>query len=81
MNWPINGYENFDKIRKASIDSQQYIRRILGDQAKSKLAWFKEIEGGECLGKVWFDSLEEMDRDKSLYYQYREIMDWVNNGY
>ena len=81
VNWPINGYENFDKIRKASIDSQQYIRRILGDQAKSKLAWFKEIEGGECLGKVWFDSLEEMDRDKSLYYQYREIMDWVNNGY
>lgn len=81
VNWPINGYENFDEIRNASIDSQQDIRRILGDQAKSKLAWFKEIEGGECLGKVWFDSLEEMNRDKSLYYQYQTIMDWVNNGY
>lgn len=80
VNWPIDECQNFEDLRSVSVDKQQDIRSILGEQAKSKLAWFKEIEGGEFLGEVWFHALSDMGDDNPLYRQYNFIMSWVKNG-
>ena len=36
-----------------------------------------KIKHGEEIGRIWFDSLSEMD-DKRLKYQYEELMSWID---
>ncbi len=64
------------------------IRNILGKETKGykytddngrerrKDGWYKRIDHGEFLGKVWFESLDELD-GKKLKEEYEKLVEWI----
>ncbi|GBE17386.1 hypothetical protein BMS3Abin15_01231 [bacterium BMS3Abin15] len=60
------------------------IRSLLGgkakgykdDNGKKKEGWYKRIDHGEFIGKLWFESLEELT-GKKLKSQYDELLKWI----
>ena len=74
----ISAQLSVDKID--SLEDSTETRRLIGDKAKGDKkanGWFKKIKHGEEIGRIWFDSLSEMD-DKRLKYQYEELMSWID---
>ncbi len=72
----------FDQLDISSLDelkdNEEELDRI-GIKAKHKdNGWFKRIDHGEELGRVWFNSLEEI-KETRLYEQYDELMNWIDN--
>lgn len=74
-----NGFEKFESIICASQEEQTLWRAKLGDKAKSKQAWFKNIHHGEFLGQIWLKYLEQMDSDCTLKKEYNEILEWIGD--
>jgi len=74
----ISAQLSIDKID--SLEESAETRRLIGNKAKGKQekGWFKRIEYGEVLGCIWFDSLHEMDDNKRLKCQYKELMFWID---
>lgn len=52
------------------------IRELLGLKAK-KNKWYKRIDHGEFIGKLWFKSLSDMDGEK-LKSMYDNLNRWIN---
>jgi putative ATP-dependent endonuclease of the OLD family len=52
------------------------IRTLLGDKAKEH-GWYKRIDHGEKLGKLWFNSLSDLE-GKTLKIQYDNLTSWIN---
>jgi len=74
----ISAQLSVDKID--SLEDSTETRRLIGDKAKGDKkanGWFKKIKHGEEIGRIWFDSLSDMD-DKRLKYQYEELMSWID---
>lgn len=51
-------------------------RERIGNKAAKK-GWFKRIDHGEKVGRIWFESLEELD-GTTLGDEYEELMKWIN---
>ncbi|HBG69671.1 MAG: hypothetical protein A2W93_12100 [Bacteroidetes bacterium GWF2_43_63] len=69
---------NTGKLSKSELTDQDLpgIRILLGNAAKQH-DWFKRIELGKKLGRVWFNSLSEIT-SKHLHTQYCHLSSWIN---
>lgn len=63
--------EDFEELEDSKED-----RKRLGEKATKK-GWFKRIDHGEEVGRVWFQSLEEL-KGTTLGEEYDELMKWIN---
>lgn len=52
------------------------IRTLLGNKAKEK-GWYKRIDHGEKIGKLWFNSLSDLE-EKTLKIQYDDLTSWID---
>ena len=59
------------------VNDDKNIRLVLGKSAKEK-GWFKRIDHGEFIGKIWFDSLSEL-RGAKLESQFNNLTKWLDN--
>lgn len=59
-----------------SPEEQQRLRELWSTRAKSKSAWYKNIENGELLGRVWCQALPQME-GKTLKREYDSIRTWM----
>jgi len=68
-----------DVTEKNSIDelkTDNFKNRVLlGSKAKEK-GWYKRIDHGEYLGKIWFESLGYL-QGKRLKEEYEELTSWI----
>ena len=66
-------------IKESTEESQINWRTKLGDKAKSKQAWYKNIHHGEQLGKVIIKYVSQMDKECTLRKEYEQIINWIGN--
>lgn len=52
------------------------IRTLLGVKAKEN-SWYKRIDHGEKIGRIWFNSISIME-EKTLKIQYDKLTSWIN---
>jgi len=67
----------YDLPRDWRNSESEDLRLLFGKVAKDK-SWYKNIEHGEYLGKVWFDSIDQM-QNNHLSKQYSYLIDWIEN--
>lgn len=67
------GKKSIDEIKN---EDNLAIRTLLGGKAKD-IGWYKRIDHGEFIGKLWFGSLEEL-KGKTLKTQYDKLINWIN---
>ncbi len=65
--------KTIEELKRSDNDE---IRGLLGRKAKEK-GWYKRIDHGEVLGKIWFASLEELEK-KKLKEEYDKLIEWIN---
>jgi len=76
----IDGLKNVyskEISKNCQFEDTKEIRDGLGKSAK-KYDWFKNINHGEFLGRVWFEHLANI-KDKKLANQYNELIKWIDN--
>ena len=74
-----------NKIDDIMNNDTSEIRTLLGEKAKGYKkengkkveGWYKRIDHGEYIGKLWFESLSELE-EKKLKSQYDELVNWIN---
>lgn len=66
-------------IRKLEdLKNSKKNRRIIGDKSShSEKGWFKRIDHGEQVGKIWFESLVKLE-GTTLKKEYDELMNWID---
>ena len=74
-----NGFGSVKEIKESTEESQTNWRIKLGDKAKSKQAWYKNIHHGEQLGKVIIKYVSQMDKECTLRKEYEQIINWIGN--
>ena len=74
-----NGFGNVEDIKGAKGEMQITWREKLGDKAKSKQAWFKNIHHGEQLGRILIKYIEKIDSESTIKKEYKEILKWIGN--
>ena len=74
-----NGFGSVKEIKESTEESQINWRTKLGDKAKSKQAWYKNIHHGEQLGKVIIKYVSQMDKECTLRKEYEQIINWIGN--
>lgn len=65
------------EIRRALGKASSYTKTKENGEIEDK-GWYKMIQHGEYLGKVWFDSLNEIS-NKYLFNQYIELNNWIES--
>ncbi|WP_352423911.1 ATP-binding protein [Proteiniphilum sp.] len=63
-----------------SLEDSDDNRKLIGEKAKGQKeekGWFKNIEHGEKIGTIWFDSLNEI-KNTRLFREYEELMAWID---
>lgn len=83
----IKGLESFMSVMKNQLGydlphdwhkiESEDLRLAFGKVAKDK-GWYKNIEHGEFLGKIWFETLSEMPKGH-LSKQYSDLIKWIDN--
>jgi predicted ATP-dependent endonuclease of OLD family len=68
----VTGIKDINNLKKETPE----LRTLIGLKSKD-IGWFKRIEHGEFIGKIWIDSLPDME-DKTLVKQYYELMAWID---
>lgn len=64
-----------DSLSELKANDSPEVRHLLGEKAKE--GWYKRIDHGEFIGKLWFESLDEIERG-GLKSQYEELVNWIN---
>lgn len=88
MNYAVDNHGEqsvFDRLSIKSLDELQdnkEVRELIGQKAKgagkdNKNGWFKRIDYGEKLGRVWFGSLNEIEGTR-LKSQYDALINWID---
>ena len=75
---PPVGLTCVEEYTTKNHEEKEGIRAIWGDRAKSKAAWYKNIEHGEMLGRVWLEALPQME-GTTLKREYDAITAWMNS--
>lgn len=67
-----------EKLGKDWLDTEtKELREAIGKAAKSK-EWFKRIDHGEFLGKIYFENEENLKKTE-LYSQLTDIHNWIED--
>jgi putative ATP-dependent endonuclease of OLD family len=77
----IQGQPNrtVDELRTLDIKEQKVLRPILGKKAKQE-SWYKRIDHGEFLGKIWIDNYQSLAHDCILRNELDEIRKWIGDN-
>lgn len=76
--FPIDWYTTDSaEIRKA-LGKASTLKKDKKDGEIEDKAWFKRIDHGESIGKIWFESLNELD-GKRLKLEYEGLSNWLDN--
>lgn len=66
-----------DEIAKLQEKDREDARRKIGAAAKSKQAWYKNINGGEALGEVIMRYFDGMNDENPLKKEISELLNWI----
>jgi hypothetical protein len=66
----------FSSLEELKAEDTTDKRSLLGLKAKDN-SWFKSIAHGEYIGKIWLESLTDLE-GKALKANYEELMKWIN---
>jgi len=69
----LTGKESIAALKE---NNNSETRRLLGVKAKEN-GWYKRVDHGEFIGKLWFKSLSQIE-GKKLKSQYDELVQWIN---
>jgi len=72
-------YRTVDELRTLDIKEQKVLRPILGKKAKQE-SWYKRIDHGEFLGKIWIDNYQSLAHDCILRNELDEIRKWIGDN-
>lgn len=77
--FPISGtgLSSIDDIAKLEEKDREDARNKIGAAAKSKQAWYKNINGGEALGEVIMRNYDGMNNDNPLKKEISELLNWI----
>lgn len=66
-----------DEIANLQEKDREDARKKIGAAAKSKQAWYKNINGGEALGEVIMRYFDGMNDDNPLKKEISELLNWI----
>ena len=72
-------YRTVNELRTLDIKDQKALRPILGKEAKQG-SWYKRIDHGEFLGKIWIDNYQSLAQDCILRKELDEIRKWIGDN-
>ena len=72
-------YRTVDELRTLDIKEQKVLRPILGKKAKQE-SWYKRIDHGEFLGKIWIGNYQSLAHDCILRKELDEIRKWIGDN-
>lgn len=77
--FPISGtlLSSVDEIANLQEKDREDARKKIGAAAKSKQAWYKNINGGEALGEVIMRYFDGMNDDNPLKKEISELLNWI----
>lgn len=77
--FPISGtlLSSVDEIANLQEKDREDARKKIGAAAKSKQAWYKNINGGEALGEVIMRYFDGMNDDNLLKKEISELLNWI----
>lgn len=77
--FPISGTKlsSVDEIAKLHEKDREDARTKIGVAAKSKQAWYKNINGGEALGEVIMRYFDGMNDENPLKKEISELLNWI----
>lgn len=77
--FPISGTRLYsvDEIAKLPEKDREETRKKIGAAAKSKQAWYKNINGGEALGEVIMRNFDDMNDENPLKIEISELLNWI----
>ena len=77
--FPISGtrLSSIDEIAKLKEKDREAARNKIGAAAKSRQAWYKNINGGEALGEVIMRNYESMNNENPLKKEISELLNWI----
>ena len=75
-------YNSLDAIKNINNEEHKNVRKYFGEKAKTKEhSWFKRIDHGEALGRLWIKYYEELQQESTLKKEYDEIIKWIGNEF
>lgn len=77
--FPISGtlLYSVDEIANLQEKDRDDARKKIGAAAKSKQAWYKNINGGEALGEIIMRYFDGMNDDNPLKKEISELLNWI----
>jgi putative ATP-dependent endonuclease of the OLD family len=63
-------------LNELILNDNTMVRDLMGIKAK-EMDWFKRIDHGQIIGKIWFNSLSSLGQ-KTLKDQFEKLTNWVN---
>ncbi len=77
--FPISGtlLSSVDEIANLQEKDREDARKKIGAAAKSKQAWYKNINGGEALGEIIMRYFDGMNDDNPLKKEISELLNWI----
>lgn len=78
-NFPISGTQlsSVDEIAVLQAKDREDARNKIGAAAKSRQAWYKNINGGEALGEIIMKNFDDMNDDNPLKKEISELLKWI----
>lgn len=78
---PVEGtsYKTIEELKTLTSEQQLMMRPLLGGKAKKK-SWFKRIDHGEYLGKMWADNYNLLSSECTLHKEFEELLNWIGDG-
>ena len=80
--FPILGTQlsSVDEVAKLPDEDREEARKKIGAAAKSKQAWYKNINGGEVLGEVIMRCFDVMTDENPLKKEISELLKWIEQN-
>lgn len=77
--YPILTYNDAESIEAIKDVAEQFRVREECSKRAGEKRWFKRIDHGEFVGRVWFECIDKIAADSGLKREYDELMDWIEN--
>lgn len=72
-------FKDIDEIKSVSEEDAQRKAREELSMASNKGKWYKNIDAGEGVGKIWFDYLGDLEPNCGLKKEYDDLIKWLGN--
>lgn len=73
------GYKEVANIEAITDEQERQKVRESCMKLSADDKWYKDIDAGEAVGKIWFDHIAEVEAKCGLRKEYDELMDWIGH--